>query len=171
MRAIPTALPEVLILEPLSSGTTAFLPRKLEREDVQRSDRDRDGVRAKTTTRSPHSTFCAHPLSGHAAQGKLVRAVSGTILDVAVDLRRSSRGSDSGGRSSCPPRTTGSYGYRRVRSRIPCQSAIADVLYKTTEYWIKEYDARSAGTIRRSECSGRCRRGRNCRTRMLPHDP
>jgi len=76
-----------------------------------------------------------------APQGKLVRVVSGCVLDVAVDLRRSS---STFGRSVCvelsadnqkqlwiPPGFGHGYWVR---------SLDAEVLYKTTTYWQPEYE-------------------------------
>lgn len=74
-------------------------------------------------------------------QGKLVRAVSGTILDVAVDIRKSSPTfgkwvaeilSDTNHKQLwIPPGFA--HGFLVLSDK-------ADVLYKTTEYWYKEYD-------------------------------
>ncbi len=74
-------------------------------------------------------------------QGKLVRAVSGRILDVAVDLRRSSRqfgrwaavelSEDNRRQLWVPP------GFGHAFLTL---SEAADVLYKTTEYWFGEHD-------------------------------
>jgi dTDP-4-dehydrorhamnose 3,5-epimerase len=74
-------------------------------------------------------------------QGKLVRCVSGSIWDVAIDLRRSS------------PRFKQWVGVELSEANhhqvwVPpgfahgfvVLSDSADVLYKTTEYWIGEYD-------------------------------
>lgn len=74
-------------------------------------------------------------------QGKLVRAVSGRIFDVAVDLRRSSPTfgqwfgaelSDENRRQLWIPE---GFGHAFV-----VLSDVADVLYKATEYWMPEHD-------------------------------
>lgn len=74
-------------------------------------------------------------------QGKLVRAVSGSILDVAVDIRKSSPtfgkwvaevlSADNFKQLWVPPGFA--HGFLVLSER-------AEVLYKTTEYWYKEYD-------------------------------
>jgi dTDP-4-dehydrorhamnose 3,5-epimerase len=74
-------------------------------------------------------------------QGKLVRVVSGRIFDVAVDLRRSSKtfsrwigvelSADNHRQLWVPP----GFGHAFL-----ALSDSADVLYKTTEYWIGEHD-------------------------------
>jgi dTDP-4-dehydrorhamnose 3,5-epimerase len=74
-------------------------------------------------------------------QGKLVRVVSGTVLDVAVDLRRSSPrfkrwvavelSAQNQRQLWIPP----GFGHGFV-----VHSEHADFLYKATEYWIAEHD-------------------------------
>jgi dTDP-4-dehydrorhamnose 3,5-epimerase len=74
-------------------------------------------------------------------QGKLVRAVTGRVFDVAVDLRRSSKtfGRWVGMELSAE---------NRLQMWIPpgfghaflALSESADVLYKTTEYWFAQHD-------------------------------
>jgi dTDP-4-dehydrorhamnose 3,5-epimerase len=74
-------------------------------------------------------------------QGKLVRAVSGRIFDVAIDLRRSSRqfgrwvgielSAENRHQLWVPP----GFGHAFL-----VLSASAEVLYKTTEYWYAEHD-------------------------------
>jgi dTDP-4-dehydrorhamnose 3,5-epimerase len=74
-------------------------------------------------------------------QGKLVRVASGRVLDVAVDLRRSSKqfgrwvgvelSADNHRQVWVPP------GFGHAFFVL---SDGADVLYKTTEYWYGEYD-------------------------------
>jgi dTDP-4-dehydrorhamnose 3,5-epimerase len=92
MNATPTALPEVLLIEPKVFGDDRgfFLeswnegrfnaalgyPVKFVQDNHSRSSR---GV-----LRGIHYQLAPH------AQGKLVRCVAGAVFDVAVDLRRSS---------------------------------------------------------------------------------
>jgi dTDP-4-dehydrorhamnose 3,5-epimerase len=74
-------------------------------------------------------------------QGKLVRVVNGSILDVAVDLRKSSRtfgtwvaevlSAENHKQLWVPPGFA--HGFLVL-------SETADVLYKTTEFWHKEHD-------------------------------
>lgn len=74
-------------------------------------------------------------------QGKLVRATAGTLLDVAVDLRRSS---PTFGRHVSVELS----GDNRRQIWIPAGfahgfvvlSETAELLYKTTEYWYPEHD-------------------------------
>ena len=142
MKVIPTDLPEVLILEPaVFRDDRGFF---LESWNA-RTFREATGVDA-TFVQDNHSQSARSVLRGihyqvTKPQGKLVRAVTGAILDVAVDLRRSSPrfgrwvavelSADNHRQLWVPP----GFGHAFL-----VRSAVADVLYKTTEYWIKEYD-------------------------------
>ena len=92
MNVIPTALPEVLLLEPKVVGDERgfFLEsfnQKLFDAAVGRPVtfvQDNHSRSAKGVLRGLHYQLDPH------AQGKLVRAVSGAVFDVAVDMRRSS---------------------------------------------------------------------------------
>jgi dTDP-4-dehydrorhamnose 3,5-epimerase len=74
-------------------------------------------------------------------QGKLVRATSGRIFDVAIDLRRSSKqfgrwvGVELSGENRRQLWVPPGFGHAFL-----VLSASADVLYKTTEYWYVEHD-------------------------------
>jgi dTDP-4-dehydrorhamnose 3,5-epimerase len=74
-------------------------------------------------------------------QGKLVRVVSGAVFDVAVDLRRSSPnfgrwvGIELTGENKRQLWVPPGFGHAFL-----VLSESADFLYKTTEYWIQEYD-------------------------------
>jgi len=142
MKVIPTDLPEVLILEPaVFRDDRGFFSESWN----ARTFREATGVNAEFV-QDNHSRSTRHVLRGihyqvSKPQGKLVRAVTGAILDVAVDLRRSSPrfgrwvavelSADNHRQLWVPP----GFGHAFL-----VQSAVADVLYKTTEYWIKEYD-------------------------------
>lgn len=138
----PTALPEVLILEP-----TVFSDA---RGEVFESFNQREFTRATGVdvqfVQDNHSRSKRHVLRGlhyqhlH-AQGKLVRVIAGEIFDVAVDVRRASP-------------TFGHWvgvnlsAHNRKQLWIPpgfahgflVLSECAEVLYKTTDYWHPEYE-------------------------------
>ncbi len=142
MKVIPTSLPEVLILEPKVFGDQ----RGFFLESYQRKGfREATGLDPEFV-QDNHSRSCQGVLRGiHyqlvKPQGKLVRVTSGTVWDVAVDLRRSSStfGQWVGVELSAenhrlfwvPP----GFGHGFV-----VLSEQADFLYKTTEYWYPEYD-------------------------------
>jgi dTDP-4-dehydrorhamnose 3,5-epimerase len=142
MKVIPTALPEVLILEPKVFGDargfffesynrkTFAAATGLDVEFVQ----DNHSRSAQGVLRGLHYQLVK-------PQGKLVRAVSGVVWDVAVDLRRSSPrfgqwvgvelSADNKRQLWVPPGFA--HGFIVL-------SASADFLYKTTDYWYPEYD-------------------------------
>jgi dTDP-4-dehydrorhamnose 3,5-epimerase len=139
IRKIATSLPGVLILEPRVFGDQRgfFLEsynEKVFREMgiVDRFVQDNHSYSTKNVLRGLHYQI-KHP------QGKLVRVVEGEVLDVAVDLRRSSP-------------TFGKYeavrlsGENRRMLWIPAGLAhgflvlsnAAHVAYKTTDYYSPE---------------------------------
>ncbi len=142
MKVTPTQLPEVLILEPAVFGDE----RGFFMESYNaRTFRDATGVDTQFV-QDNHSRSARNVLRGlHyqvvRPQGKLVRVASGSVFDVAVDLRRSSPrfGKWAGAELSAenkrqmwiPPGFA--HGFLVL-------SDYADFLYKTTDYWIKEYD-------------------------------
>lgn len=90
MKFRPTPLPGVLVVEPDVHGDDRgfFL-------ETYHRDKYREGGIADAFVQDNHSRSVARTLRGlHAQrtrpQGKLVRAVRGRILDVAVDIRRGS---------------------------------------------------------------------------------
>lgn len=142
MNVIPTAIPEVLILEPKVFGDArGFFLESFNRKTFQSvSGLELDFVQDN------HSRSAKHVLRGlHyqlvKPQGKLVRVVSGRVWDVAVDLRRSSQNfgkwvgvelsADNHRQFWVPP----GFGHGFV-----VLSEQADFLYKTTEYWYPEYE-------------------------------
>ena len=83
-------------------------------------------------------------------QGKLVRAITGEILDVALDLRRSSPPSENGNPSTSPARTNTCYGFRAGFAHgFRVVSQTAHVLYKTTDFYAPNTNALWLGTILR----------------------
>jgi|SRR5687767_4872218 len=91
MKAIPTAIPEVLVIEPAVFGD----PRGFFYESW--NQRSFDGLvgREVTFVQDNHSMSARNVLRGmhyqvRQPQGKLVRVVVGEVFDVAVDVRRSS---------------------------------------------------------------------------------
>ena len=141
MQVIPTAIPDVLLIEPKIFGDArgfffesynrrAMAELGLKAEFVQ----DNHSRSARNVLRGMHYQI-EHP------QGKLVRAVVGEVFDVAVDLRRSSStfGQWVGYRLSAenkrmlwvPPGFA--HGFYVI-------SEFAEFLYKTTDYWYPEHE-------------------------------
>jgi dTDP-4-dehydrorhamnose 3,5-epimerase len=90
MKTTPNRLPEVLLLEPKVFGDERGFFLESYNEKVmadlgirERFVQDSQSFSMRNVLRGLHYQLC-HP------QGKLVRVVTGEILDVAVDLRRSS---------------------------------------------------------------------------------
>ncbi len=142
MRIQTTPLPGVLVIEPrVFSDERGFFMESWNRQAFSNAvGTDVDFVQDN------HSRSVAGVLRGlhyqvvH-PQGKLVRAVSGRIFDVAVDLRRSSPtfGQWFGTELSADNRRElwipEGFGHGFV-----VLSDVADVLYKATEYWTPEHD-------------------------------
>jgi len=142
MKVTPTQLPEVLLLEPAVFGDKrGFFMESWN----ARAFLDATGVEAQFV-QDNHSRSARNVLRGlHyqvvRPQGKLVRVATGSVFDVAVDLRRSSPrfGQWVGAELSAD---------NKRQMWIPAGfahgflvlSEIADFLYKTTDYWIKEHD-------------------------------
>jgi len=142
MTVTPTALPEVLILEPkvfedergfFMESWNAKTFREATGLDVQ-FVQDNHSRSVKNVLRGIHYQVVK-------PQGKLVRVVSGAVFDVAVDLRKSSPNfgkwvgveltAENKRQLWVPP----GFGHAFL-----VVSEYADFLYKTTEYWIGQHD-------------------------------
>lgn len=142
MQVVKTALPGLLILEPKVFGDDRgfFFESFNRRVFKQLTGRDADFVQDN------HSRSARHVLRGlhyqiRQPQGKLVRVVSGEVLDIAVDIRRSSP-------------TFGKWegiilsAENKRMVWIPegfahgfvVRSEYAEFLYKTTDYWAPEHE-------------------------------
>ena len=92
MQATPTAIPDVLILEPKVFGDArgfffeSFNARTFEQATGLKTEfvQDNHSKSAKNVLRGLHYQI-------QQPQGKLVRVVQGEVFDVAVDLRKSSK--------------------------------------------------------------------------------
>ena len=145
MQITPTALPEVLLLEPKVFGDErGFFLESFNQKTFDAAVgrhvefvQDNHSRSAKGVLRGLHYQLAPH------AQGKLVRAVTGAVFDVAVDLRRSS------------PNFGKWVGYELSAENkrmmwIPpgfahgflVLSDTADFLYKTTDYYAPQAEGR-----------------------------
>jgi len=138
MRVIPTALPDVLILEPPVFGDDrGFFLETFNRRTFEETLGRQVGFVQDNHSRSQRGVLRGlhYQLPPH-AQGKLVRVVSGRVFDVAVDMRRSSAnfGRWAGTELS---------GEQHRQLWIPAGfahgflvlSEYADFLYKTTDFY------------------------------------
>ena len=141
MKITRTALPEVLIVEPKAFGDA----RGFFYESWNARTFEAAGIPA-TFVQDNHSRSGRHVLRGlhyqiRQAQGKLVRAVVGEIYDVAVDIRRSSPnfGKWVGIHLSAENKQMAwvpagfAHGFLVL-------SEVAEVLYKTTDYYAPEHE-------------------------------
>jgi dTDP-4-dehydrorhamnose 3,5-epimerase len=138
----PTAIPDVLILEPKVFGDArGFFFESFNARDFAEAT----GVHAQFV-QDNHSKSAKGVLRGmhyqiQHAQGKLVRVVQGSVFDVAVDLRKSSPtfgrwvgaelSADNHRQLWVPPGFA--HGFVVL-------SDSAEFLYKTTDYWYPEYE-------------------------------
>ncbi len=142
MKAIATAIPDVLLLEPRVFGDARGFFLESYNQQVFR---EATGVDA-TFVQDNHSRSVRGVLRGlhyqlRQPQGKLVRVVRGAVFDVAVDLRRSSPtfgrwvgcelSEENQRQMWVPPGFA--HGFMVV-------SDSADFLYKTTDYYAPEHE-------------------------------
>jgi dTDP-4-dehydrorhamnose 3,5-epimerase len=142
MKAIQTTIADLLIMEPKVFGDDRgfFFESFNRRRFAELIGRDLDFVQdnhsrsVKNVLRGLHYQI-QHP------QGKLVRVTQGAVLDIAVDIRKSSR-------------TFGKYVALELSAEnkrmfwIPAGfahgfvvlSGSAEFLYKTTDYWFPEHE-------------------------------
>ena len=142
MKVIQTTLPDLLIIEPKVFGDERgfFFESFNRRKFAELTGCDADFVQdnhsrsAKNVLRGLHYQI-QHP------QGKLVRVVQGAVLDVAVDIRRSS--------PTFGQHVTAELSAENKRMFwIPegfahgfvVLSDTAEFLYKTTDYWHPEHE-------------------------------
>ncbi len=142
MNVISTAIPEVLIIEPRVFGDErGFFMESYN----QQAFADKAGITAHFV-QDNHSRSSKNVLRGlhyqiQQAQGKLVRAIVGTILDVAVDIRRSSP--TFGQWVSCELSAE-----NKRMLWVPAgfahgflvTSEVAEVLYKATDFYAPQYE-------------------------------
>ncbi len=142
MKIIPSDIPDVLIVEPKVFGDArGFF---FESFNAKRFA-ELTGI-TTPFVQDNHSKSARHVLRGlhyqiKQAQGKLVRAVQGEVLDVAVDIRKSSPtfgkaitirlSADNKRMLWIPPGFA--HGFVVL-------SETAEFLYKTTDYWAPEHE-------------------------------
>ena len=142
MNIIDTIIPEVKIIEPAVFGDTrGFFFESFNEQKFQAATQVNLPFVQDNHSRSSKGVLRGLHYQIERAQGKLVRVVSGAVIDVAVDLRRSSPtfkqwvavelSADNHRQLWVPP----GFGHGFVVT-----SDTADFLYKTTDYWFKEHE-------------------------------
>jgi dTDP-4-dehydrorhamnose 3,5-epimerase len=142
MNVVATEIPDVLIIEPQVFGDNrGFFYESFNQRDWE----EKTGLKT-TFVQDNHSRSSKNVLRGlhyqiQHSQGKLVRVCLGEVFDVAVDIRKSSP-------------TFGKWvgavltAENKRQLWIPegfahgfvVLSEVAEFLYKTTDYWYKEYE-------------------------------
>jgi len=142
MKIIPTKIPDVVIIEPRVFGDERgfFLESYNQKAFTEKANIDAMFVQDN------HSRSVKNVLRGlhyqiQQPQGKLVRAIVGTVLDVAVDIRQSSPtfgqwvscllSAENKRQAWIPPGFA--HGFLVV-------SDVAEVLYKTTDYYAPQHE-------------------------------
>jgi dTDP-4-dehydrorhamnose 3,5-epimerase len=141
MIALPTHIPEVLLIEPrvFEDKRGFFL------ESYNQMDMARLGI-TETFVQDNHSRSVKNVLRGlhyqvQKPQGKLVRVTVGAVFDVVVDLRRSSAtfGKWVGAEMSADNKRM-MWVPRGFAHGFAVLSDVAEVQYKTTDYYAPEFE-------------------------------
>jgi len=142
VRAIQTAIPDLLIIEPKVFGDERgfFFESFNRRKFAELIGREVDFVQ-DNHSRSAHNVLRGLHYQIQHPQAKLVRVVQGTVLDVAVDIRK---GSPTFGQHVALELSAEN---RRMlwlpegfAHGFVVISDSAECLYKTTDYWYPEYE-------------------------------
>jgi dTDP-4-dehydrorhamnose 3,5-epimerase len=141
MKITPTALPEILLIEPRVFGDArGFFFESYNRRALAEAGLEADFVQDNHSLSARGVLRGLHYQIEH-AQGKLVRVIAGEVFDVAVDARRSSA---SYGRWVG---VTLSSANKRMLWIPPgfahgflVLSDSAEFVYKTTDYWYPEFE-------------------------------
>ncbi len=136
MKRLPTAIPEVLLLEPKVFGDErGFFFESYNRRTLAELGVNADFVQ-DNHSRSTKGVLRGLHYQRHHPQGKLVRVIAGEVFDVAVDLRRyspsygqwvsSTLSAENKRMMWIPPGFA--HGFLTL-------SESTEFLYKTTDYW------------------------------------
>ncbi len=141
MQVVPTALPDVLLVEPRVFGDDrGFFYESWNRRAFAAGGIDVDFVQ-DNHSRSRRGVLRGLHYQVERPQGKLVRVVAGEVFDVAVDLRRSS---PAFGRAVAVVLSAANKRMLWVPPGFAhgflVLSEDAEFLYKTTDYWFPEHE-------------------------------
>jgi dTDP-4-dehydrorhamnose 3,5-epimerase len=142
MNVIPTHIPDLLIIEPRIFGDDRGFFFESYNE---KSFAEKKGISPKFV-QDNHSLSTKNVLRGlhyqiQETQGKLVRVISGEVLDIAVDIRRSSP--TFGQWASCLLSAENKRQFwvpEGFAHGFVVLSDSAEFLYKTTNYYAPQYD-------------------------------
>lgn len=142
MQIIPTSLPDVLCLEPKVFGDArGFFYESFNARQFAQLTGIQTGFVQDNHSKSARNVLRGLHYQIHGAQGKLIRVTSGAVLDVVVDIRKSS---PTFGKWS----TTTLSAENKLQLWVPpgfahgflVLSDFAEFLYKTTDYWMPEHE-------------------------------
>lgn len=142
MKAIQTAIPDLLIIEPRVFGDDrGFFFESFNRNKFAGLvGRDVDFVQDNHSRSVKNVLRGLHYQIQH-AQGKLMRVVQGAVLDVTVDIRKSS---PTFGKHVALELSAGNKRMLWVPPGFAhgfvVLSDVAEFLYKTTDYWFPEHE-------------------------------
>jgi dTDP-4-dehydrorhamnose 3,5-epimerase len=141
MRIEPTAIPDVLLVEPDVHGDArGFFFESYNRRALAAAGIDAEFVQ-DNHSRSRRGVLRGLHYQIQHAQGKLVRVAEGEVFDVAVDLRRRS---PTFGRHVAMTLSAANHRMLYVPPGFAhgfiVTSESADFLYKTTDYWHPEHE-------------------------------
>lgn len=142
MQIIPTGLPDILIVEPKVFGDErGFFFESFNARRFQELSGVADAFVQDNHSRSARNVLRGLHYQIQHPQGKLVRVSSGEVLDIAVDIRKSSPtfgrwigvilSAENKRQLWVPPGFAHGFVVR---------SDYAEFLYKTTDYWMPEYE-------------------------------
>jgi len=142
LKVIQTAIPDVLIIEPMVFGDQRgfFYESFNRRQFASLIGRDLDFVQ-DNHSRSEKNVLRGLHFQIEQAQGKLVRVIQGSVFDVAVDIRKSSAtfGQHVGITLSAENQRM-LWVPEGFAHGFLVTSATAEFLYKTTDYYAPEYE-------------------------------
>ena len=142
MKTLPTALKDLLIIEPKVFGDDRgfFFESYNKRQFAELIGREVEFVQDNHSRSVKHVLRGLHYQIQH-PQGKLVRVVQGTVLDVAVDLRKNSPtfGQNSANELSAENKRM-VWIPEGFAHGFVVLSDTAEFLYKTTDYWFPEHE-------------------------------
>jgi len=142
MKAIQTAIPDLLIIEPKVFGDDrGFFFESFNRHRfAELIGRDIDFVQDNHSRSVKHVLRGLHYQINH-PQGKLVRVTQGAVLDVAVDIRK---GSQTFGKNVAIELSADNKRMLWIPEGFAhgfvALSDSAEFLYKTTDYWFPEHE-------------------------------